>query len=316
MKKKIWGIVVGLVAVIVLVSALVILGRKDVGVMSEAETETIAQEDNIETIVAESEAAGNGETEDPIEEQTVNQPNAQPEEQGDNDNQGTKATTATEQETAAELESIGSSSSQPPDNVDTTLGDDLTYEESIPSNSGVNIPVLNKFNSAGLNPDCANDDMQDWFGYVGDSDSPGYVNVTVYADAMNELTEAMNITGGFLPQQEYISFSFTDIYASTSDLKLRRDFENGYYTIGINYDMSDSESFYPVEDGKDALTLLCSVISSTPSELSEFLYQESFVVEESMTSEDTWVAVGDCLVQWGGYNSSDGDVLIYKIKAK
>lgn len=201
--------------------------------------------------------------------------------------------------------------------VNTTLGKDLSHEESVVSNSGVEIPVLNKFNAAGLDPDCNTDDgTQDWFGYVGDENAAGYQNVTACAIAMEELVEAMDISGGFLPQQENISFSFTDMYAETGDLELRRDFDNGYYTIGINYDMSDSESFYPVEDGKDALTLLCSVVSSTPSELAEFLYQESFVSEEPATSETTWITVGDCLVQWGGYDGNGEDVLVYKIKAK
>ena len=201
--------------------------------------------------------------------------------------------------------------------VNTTLGKDLTHEKSVASNSGVEIPVLNKFNAAGLDPDSNTDDgTQDWFGYVGNENAAGYQNVTACAKAMEELVEAMDISGGFMPQQENISFSFTDIYAETGDLELRRDFDNGYYTIGINYDMSDSESFYPVEDGKDALTLLCSVVSSTPFELAEFLYQESFVSEEPATSETTWITVGDCLVQWGGYDGNGEDVLVYKIKAK
>lgn len=200
--------------------------------------------------------------------------------------------------------------------VNTSLGNDLSHEKSISTDSGVEIPVLNKFNSAGLDPDCRESDgMQDWFGYVGDTSAPGYVNVTACGEAMNELTETLGISGGFLPQEDHISFSFENIYAETGDLELRRDFENGYYTIGINYDMSDSESFYAVADGMDVLTLLCSVISSTPDELADFLYEESFVSEECVTDETTWVTVGDCQVQWGGYNGNDTDVLVYRVKS-
>ncbi len=198
-----------------------------------------------------------------------------------------------------------------------SLGSDLTHEESVATNSGVVIPVLNKFNYAGIDSEFAgNDDgTQDWFGYAGDTEAPGYKNVTACATAMNELTEELGISGGFLPQWDHISFSYTDQYASLGDLELRRDFANGYYTVGINYDMSDSEQFYSVEDGMDVLTLLCSVVSSTPAELAEFLYEESFVAEECVTSETTWVTVGDCQVQWGGYNGDEGDVLVYRIKA-
>ncbi len=66
---------------------------------------------------------------------------------------------------------------------------------------------------------------------MGDENAPGYVNANACGVAMSELTDAMDISGGFLPQQDHISFSFTDAYASTGDLELRRDFDNGYYTI-------------------------------------------------------------------------------------
>ena len=208
---------------------------------------------------------------------------------------------------------------QPDEEVDTSLGSDLAYVESIVTDSGVEIPVLNKFNEAGLDPDCAEGDADgdmDWFGYAGDEDAPGYANVEACATAMNDLTAALGIDGGFLPQQEHISFSFTDQYASLGDLELRRDFESGYYTIGINYDMSDSEQLYSVEAGKEVLTLLCSIVSSTPAELAEFLYNESFVNEECLTSETTWVTVGDCQVQWGGYNGNELDMLVYRVRPR
>ncbi len=54
----------------------------------------------------------------------------------------------------------------------------------------------------------------------------------------------------------------------------------------------------------------------TPSELAEFLYEESFVAEDCMTSEDSWVTVGDCQVQWGGYQGNELDELVYRVKAK
>lgn len=208
---------------------------------------------------------------------------------------------------------------QPEEDTDNWIGSDLAHTESVVTSSGVEIPVLNKFNEAGLNPTYAESDEEgdwDWFGYAGSEDAPGYRNVEACAAAMKDLAEALNIEGGFLPQQEHISFSYTDQYASVGDLELRRDFENGYYTVGINYDMSDSEQLYSTESGKEVLTLLCSVFSSTPSELAEFLYNESFVAEEFTTSETEWVAVGDCLVQWGGYNCNEQDMLVYRVKAK
>lgn len=303
MKKKVRSafVVVGLVV------ALLILGLKDNGNFSENETEVITQGEDVRTEV--SDTVDIRDEEIPETEDNLSEENSLVTE--------SEATETDEQSENAGQGGTNGSSSQAGNKVNTTLGNDLAHEESVASNSGVTIPVLNKFNAAGLDPDCAKDDgMQDWFGYVGDENAPGYQNVTACADVMNELTEALDISGGFLPQQDHISFSFADIYAETGDLELRRDFDNGYYTIGINYDMSDSEAFYPIEDGKDALTLLCSVISSTPTELAEFLYEESFVVEECVTSETTWVAVGDCLVQWGGYDSNGEDVLVYKVKAK
>lgn len=299
MKKK----VISVLVMGVFVTVLVVLGGKSTGTEPENETIVNAQGDDVATELTESEISGDNWAE---------------EQEGDNSTVAeSELNVVIAQEIVTEQYESDNPSSESGNKVNTALGNDLTHEESIVSNSGVDIPVLNKFNYAGLDPDCVNDDgMQDWFGYVGDADAPGYVNVTACADAMNELTEALDISGGFLPQQDHISFSFTDIYAETGDLELRRDFENGYYTIGINYDMSDSEAFYSVEDGKDALTLLCSVVSSTPSELAEFLYEESFVVEECMTSETEWITVGDCMVQWGGYDGNDTDVLVYRVKSK
>lgn len=299
MKKK----VISVLVMGIFVTVLVVLGGKSMETVPENETTVIVQGDDIATELTESEISGDSWAE---------------EQAGDNSTVAeSELNVVIEQEIVTEQFESQNSSSGSGNKVNTTLGNDLVHKESIASNSGVTIPVLNKFNTAGLDPDCAKDDgMQDWFGYVGDENAPGYQNVTACGKAMNELTEALDISGGFLPQQDHISFSFTDINAETGDLELRRDFENGYYTIGINYDMSDSESFYPVEDGKDVLTLLCSVVSSTPSELAEVLYEESFVVEECMTSETEWVTVGDCLVQWGGYDGNETDVLVYRVKAK
>lgn len=299
MKKK----VISVLAIVVFVALLIILGRNDTGEVSQNEASEMVHIESEETEVSEKMPVA----EIASEEQEVDIDIVLESEE----------TVTNGQEVVTERNEDSDFIPETGHKVNTTLGNDLAYKESIVSNNGVDIPVLNKFNAAGLNPDCANNDgMQDWFGYVGDTNAPGYVNVTACAEAMNELTEALEISGGFLPQQDHISFSFTDVNTETGDLELRRDFENGYYTIGINYDMSDSESFYPTEDGKDVLTLLCSVVSSTPSELAEFIYEESFVTEEYMTSETEWVAVGDCLVQWGGYDGNGMDVLFYKVKGK
>ena len=329
MKKK----TISILVVAGFIAVLVLFGLKNNGERSENGTEYLAQEDDVGaehsgiTDIGQEENAGKESTEKDgglsldigaLTDAEKEEPDADKAGNEEKDTSVQDGNTGSSEETGENDNTGGTGDTGDGGNkVNTSLGKDLSHEESVASNSGVEIPVLNKFNAAGLNPDCNTDDgTQDWFGYVGDENAAGYQNVTACATAMEELVEAMDISGGFLPQQENISFSFTDMYAETGDLELRRDFDNGYYTIGINYDMSDSESFYPVEDGKDALTLLCSVVSSTPSELAEFLYQESFVSEEPATSETTWITVGDCLVQWGGYDGNDEDVLVYKIKAK
>lgn len=315
MKKKTISILVaaGLIAVVLL------FGLKNNGERFESGTESLSQEEDGETEISGISDIGKEET---TEKEgglllDLGALSDKKKDEQDTDRAGGAANDAFVQDGNTENSGETGNTGGGGKKVNTTLGKDLTHKESVASNSGVEIPVLNKFNAAGLDPDCNTDDgTQDWFGYVGNENAAGYRNVTACAEAMEELVEAMDISGGFLPQQENISFSFTDMYAETGDLELRRDFDNGYYTIGINYDMSDSESFYPVEDGKDALTLLCSVVSSTPSELAEFLYQESFVFEAPVTSETTWITVGDCLVQWGGYDGNGEDVLLYRIKAK
>lgn len=204
-----------------------------------------------------------------------------------------------------------------------TLGCDLSYGESIVTDNNIEVPVLNKFNEAGLNPICAEDESQDWFGYIGDIEAAGYQNVKRCATAMNDLTEALGVSGGFVPQWNHIGFSFSNMEAEVGDIELRRDFDSGYYTIGINYDMSEGTDIYgreiesyEVQDGQDVLILLCSVISSTPAELADFLYAESFENEEEQTTETAWIVVGDCQVQWGGYNANGMDELVYRIKSK
>lgn len=308
MKKKMLGLGITIVVIAALAVAIIWSDKEDVADISQ-------EKDMEETVISEYDTIEENSIPSSTEESIQSDKEELAEQNEEQENPFTvqeKAEESAESETPGEL-----AESETPDA--SAKPEDSANQEAalvITTNSGVEIPRLERFNNAGLNGEAASDEIQDWFGDAGDIDSPGYIKVTECADAMNELTEAMEITGGFLPLQDSISFSFTDKYASAGDLVLRRDFDNGYYTIGINYDMSDAEGFYPTEDGKDALTLLCSVVSSTPVELAEFLYQESFVVEECMTSEDSWVAVGDCLVQWGGYNSNESDELVYKVKGK
>ena len=198
--------------------------------------------------------------------------------------------------------------------LDTTIGSDLAWSgNTITSHNGISIATLNKFNNAGLyNPPSDYLYSYDWFGYFGENGN-GVSDPSVE----NVVNNLINIENTCSFQQGYTVWNDT-IYmhfvtgGAAGELELRRHPSNGYYTIAINYDMSAGVgSEISVEDGRDALLGLCAIISSTPSELEEAIYNDSFV-DSATLSFDYYTTIGDCQVI--NYYGEENVTMVYAIK--
>lgn len=196
--------------------------------------------------------------------------------------------------------------------LDTTIGSDLAWSgNTITSHNGITISTLNKFNNAGLyNPPSEYVSSYSWFGYFdeyADACDPSVQNVV---DNLINIENTCSFQQGYTVWNDTIYMHFVTGGAA-GELELRRHPSNGYYTIAINYDMSAGVgSEISVEDGRDSLLGLCAIISSTPSELEDAIYNNSYV-EVAFT--DSYVTIGDCQVKVD-MNNTWQNHLVYIIK--
>ncbi len=189
MKKKLYSAL----TITLLAVALLIFVSRDASDAIGKDTEIISKESDVEH-PQDTESVLVGDLEEETE--RVDSSSQVAKEEGNGENKGNCTQEVTESDDVMDYEEPSSGTT-----VNKLLGNDLSHEESVTSNSGVEIPVLNKFNVAALDPECEDSNgMQDWFGYVGDENASGYVNANACGVAMNELTDAMGISGGFLPQ--------------------------------------------------------------------------------------------------------------------
>lgn len=203
-----------------------------------------------------------------------------------------------------------------PSGLDTTIGSELSFNGTVTSHNGVTINKLASFNKAGLyNAPEEYASNFEWCGYFN-NDDPNHANTPqgkatlTFSNNLGSIQKAIGCDQGYTPWNDTIYFYFIT-GGSAGDLELKRFPKDGAYTISINYDMSQGWANITKEDGRDALLGLCSMISSTPSELENALYSDAF--ETPVFSTDYYTKVGDCQVKLL-YFSSEKSTITYAIK--
>ncbi len=184
-------------------------------------------------------------------------------------------------------------------------GADLYHARTVTAKCGVEIPVLNQFNCAGISDfvPTAFDNTQDWFGYVGDESAAGYVNSKETSDAMAQLRETLEING-FHVQLDQMKAKIMGHWDFDGEVTLIRP--SDYYVFAVNHDFRNPLTYYQGDDyhavtigmdeGYDMVLMLCSVISSQPDVLAQAIMDACFGDNPAGISSTEWTTVGDCQI--------------------
>lgn len=195
-------------------------------------------------------------------------------------------------------------------------------------NSKIEMPRLNKFNTAGLNPD---NDW--WFGEIatawGEANYNSIkVNTKKFTNGLDDLnwrnisesTRAANVIDGFWHESNTSSWLSSGglAWGGAYDFKLIRPdyWENeGYYkliikspldydaAIKLGYSYYDREMILACQD---ALAVMLSLISSTPVELQKAILDAIYYCpndqELPITTDFQWCYIGDCRIKLVGWD--------------
>ena len=163
-------------------------------------------------------------------------------------------------------------------------------------NIGVSIPTLGAFNKEALN---ANTD-----GWAGDDSTTEGHNAgqTVFdtADAIESAVKNLGVTcdTGMVVQNNALEWAYTT-YGSMNSFELHREPSNNRYRLEVNIRLCDGTVLDGTDIGpinRDILKYLCSVVSSTPDTLANYIY-EVLEVDGSKISTSSWTSVGDCNIK-------------------
>lgn len=198
-----------------------------------------------------------------------------------------------------------------PEGLDTSIGDNLSFDGTITSPNGATLNKLASFNEAGLyNPKMEFVDNYEWLGYYNNND-PNDLQALAIKDGWYDNMDAMcyalwgtndrsQMGETYFYWNDLISFKY-GAYGGVGDFELERHPELGYYTMSINFDMSQNVVKFTPEDHRSVLLSLCAMISSTPIELEDAIYRDSFAKGDPFIAEENnWSTIGDCEVQWAG----------------
>ena len=191
-------------------------------------------------------------------------------------------------------------------------GSDLEYSGSITLPSTATMVVLNKFNTAGLDPNNS---------FWGDWDSQIVANnMETYISGLDGVVDTWGI-GAVGNQNFAYSSNSMQFYLGSFDnyasIELKRD-SSQYYTLCINCPLdsniasqlnwSGASESYDVR-AREALTCLLATISSQPQELQSAILNGLYYGDESlsMVKDDfTWTNIGDCQIKLSAFNFENG----------
>lgn len=162
------------------------------------------------------------------------------------------------------------------------------------SSLNITIPTLSHFNTEALT-----DNTNNTFWTGDSSDTP---TVQTMYDTLNGIRDAVISTGAigenaqtFAVEQYSISWDWAS-YSSTHDFQLYRNPLDGTYTLTINDSLlPETVNHLGVQIGNvnnDILLTLCSICSSQPSVLKDYIY--GCLWGSDVIYTDRYVSVGDC----------------------
>lgn len=178
--------------------------------------------------------------------------------------------------------------------------------------TGVTIPTLPHFNTAGMQP--GGDAW--WTGQEGDGNAQAGMNSIYntceqFTQKMRELDKGSDVSK-FNASRNLIEWSWLGA-GMAGDFELYRGTE--YYTLTVNCSLKDFKNGAGeqlAQYNRDIVTVLISFISSEVETVAGAIIEDMIGTEQF---DGSWKTVGDCKVMFD-YNSSSNGHYVYKIKAK
>ena len=194
-------------------------------------------------------------------------------------------------------------------------GIDIIYGDCITLECGVEMAVLEEYNTAGLYS--ADTRIYGWFGDGQDNRDNSALKSEEMYQMMHKLgmfnSEGHQIGTGFYWSNYSIQF-YWDSIGPTPDLALYRDIDNKCYYLAINYDLTEGGTVTP-KKARDVLRMLLSICSSSPIELEEEIYIHCFGPNYSPLN--IWIEVGDTAFYYPEKNTNGPNgMFVYYIRQK
>lgn len=195
-----------------------------------------------------------------------------------------------------------------PNPVTPSAGENLNYNNSITLPSGAKLPVLNEFNTAGLDPN--NCFWGDWSSQIVADNFETYINA---------LEDVENAWGNGYQNNQNFAYSANSMqfykgsFTNTPHMEIIK--EENRYVLKINTPLNTDAALQLGKTWDDndtnvvteALTCLLACVSSTPQEITnlvlEDLYGETCI---KLTTEGK-TSVGDCHIACSSYDFSNGN---------
>lgn len=177
--------------------------------------------------------------------------------------------------------------------------------------TGVTIPTLPHFNTAGMQP--GSDIWWDGPESAGNAGMNSIYNTCEqFTTKLKELGKIGNDSSNFTAGRNLIEWNWLGA-GMAGDFELYRGTE--YYTLTVNCSLKDFKNGAGeqlAQYNRDIVTVLISFISSEVETVAGAIIEDMIGTEQF---DGSWKTVGDCKVMFD-YNSSSNGHYVYKIKAK
>lgn len=204
-----------------------------------------------------------------------------------------------------------------------SAGDNLNYNNSITLPSGAKLPILNEFNTAGLDPN--NSFWGDWNSQIVADNFETYIN------ALEDVENAWGTSyaSGYATNQNFHYSSnsmqwYMGSFDNYASIEVKRD-SSQYYTLCINCPLDTNVANQlgwtwgdmDTNVAREALTCLLATISSDPQTLTNTILEDLYGDTCIKLSTEGWTSVGDCKMTCDAFKFSETNgthVIVYFIK--
>ena len=184
--------------------------------------------------------------------------------------------------------------------------------KTITTDSGYTVPILSEFNSSGMNLD------NSWAGPWGEADA----TMQIMANTIDGYDEHHRGASNdfFMPNDNTFEWYSTSMDGSP-EMEIRKC--GNYYMLIINGPNMDVATAHSMGWGgvnetnamyaRDALTVMLSLVSSTPQELQSAIIRDMFT--QTCISDSSYTKVGDCSIMASEWDFENGNcIMVYKIR--